>query len=161
MLEGLFPKEFHVIDWWMKAEYREGTLNPNTDKPFVSKEEWFAWIEDCYNNSMRLLQDGIDKGVVIVHEDESSHVFSTLPSDHFDYVYLDGERDSYSGYQEEMKNAARVLKDTGFIAGHDFVEEHWRGRHDITNVENVLKFCSESDWKLFAVTYYNFVLRKK
>lgn len=48
-----------------------------------------------------------------------SSVLGTFPAKYFDMVYIDGDH-SYEGVMLDLVNAARAIKDGGWIMGHDY-----------------------------------------
>jgi hypothetical protein len=82
----------------------------------------------------------ISAGRVILHGGMSTEVLAALPEGLFDWVYLDTSH-TYEDTRRELDECARVVKGTGYIAGHDFCFPYGV-------IAAVYDFCVKSQWAL-------------
>ena len=61
----------------------------------------------------------IEKGVVELHQGDSSTLLGTLPDRHFDFIYIDGDH-SYNGVVKDLEQSSRKIKDEGWIVCNDY-----------------------------------------
>lgn len=59
---------------------------------------------------------------VEVAKSESVNFLKMMPSNSFDFIYIDTTH-SYDYTIEELQNSYRVIKNGGFICGHDYCEK--------------------------------------
>lgn len=80
-----------------------------------------------------------------------------------DAVYIDASHD-YQDVLDDLRAWSRVVKDGGYIFGHDYVSDNPQAKKlNFGVIEAVKAFCDEMDWYLWAVTdeeFPSFALRK-
>lgn len=64
-------------------------------------------------------EQAIERGTVELHQGDSSTLLANLPDRHFDFIYIDGDH-SYEGVARDLAQAARKIKDDGWIVCNDY-----------------------------------------
>jgi SAM-dependent methyltransferase len=93
----------------------------------------------------------ISAGKVRLHRQKSIAALQQFPEHYFDWVYLDTDH-SYATTAAELALCARVVKPSGFIAGHDYVTGNWNGGVRYGVVEAVNAFCVRENWTFRYLT---------
>jgi hypothetical protein len=63
--------------------------------------------------------DAVAQGRVQLHQGDSSTLLGALPDRSFDFIYIDGDH-SYEGVTRDLAQAARKIKDDGWIVCNDY-----------------------------------------
>jgi hypothetical protein len=71
------------------------------------------WFDPC------LLVDPIHQGAVEIHLGDSSTELGNFPSEHFDWLYIDGDH-SYEGVNRDIAVACRKVKRDGILVFNDY-----------------------------------------
>ena len=66
------------------------------------------------------MKQQIEDEVVVLKRGYSYDVLPTFPSNHFDWVYVDGAHD-YEGVRRDLQDCYEIVKPGGLIAGHDYI----------------------------------------
>jgi hypothetical protein len=61
----------------------------------------------------------VQQGRVQLHQGDSSTLLGALPDQSFDFIYIDGDH-SYEGVTRDLVQAARKIKDDGWIVCNDY-----------------------------------------
>ncbi len=61
----------------------------------------------------------VEQGLVQLHQGDSSTLLGALPDQSFDFIYIDGDH-SYAGVTRDLAQAARKIKDDGWIVCNDY-----------------------------------------
>jgi chloramphenicol O-acetyltransferase type B len=64
-------------------------------------------------------EPAIQDRTVELHQGDSSTLLGQLPDRHFDFIYIDGDH-SYDGVVRDLAQAARKIKDDGWIVCNDY-----------------------------------------
>lgn len=111
-----------------------------------------------------LFADEIADQRVSVHLGNSPDVLASLPANHFDWVYVDGDH-SYEGAKRDLEASHRVIKSGGLIAVNDYIYFESSGFSKYGVVEAVNEFCIDFnyEWVYFALhgRLYNDVVLKQ
>lgn len=104
------------------------------------------------------LSQFIDKGRCRIVQEDSSVAAAMLRREgkKFDFVYIDGDH-SYEGIVRDIKAWLPLLRDGGYLSGHDF---HWAGvkkaLEELVNESGwdfVRKTNSDGDWLVGPVSF--------
>lgn len=90
---------------------------------------------------------------VIFHRAASRIAFACYPDDYFDWLYLDSDH-AYETVLQDLRDAARVVKGSGVIAGHDFnvVAKNQPKERPIEVYQALVEFTATTPWEVVAVT---------
>lgn len=107
----------------------------------------------------------ISAGKVRLHRQKSIAALGQFPDHYFDWVYLDTDH-SYPTTAAELALCARVVKPSGWIAGHDYVTGNWNGGVRYGVVEAVNAFCVRENWAFRYLTaethrHLSFAIQRK
>lgn len=147
ILDVTSPKEFHVIDPWdlLKGHSKHGKQH--------------------HKVVLETLQKEIDAGIVTVHKDFSENVLPTFSNNYFDWVYVDADH-SYESVIQELNTCKNLVKDNGYICGHDYTRWAGNGLVRFGVVEAVNEFCNEHQYEIVLLTnephrHLSYVLKKR
>jgi hypothetical protein len=129
ILETNSPRKLHLIDCWDSTRYNKDLQN--------SVENKFAHY--------------IEKDKVKIHIGLSTSVHDKFPDKYFDWIYIDTDH-SYETTKMELELYKNKMKDTGIIAGHDFIVGNWSGMVKYGVIEAVFEFCVKNNWELIHIT---------
>jgi hypothetical protein len=140
ILEACAPKELVLIDIWAPGPMTSGDVDGNNIQEYIGEQ-----LELATRDRMR------HRSQVKIIKSPSS-ILATFPANSFDAVYIDGDH-SYNGAMLDLVNSARVVKDGGWIMGHDYDHnpEKSATRHDFGVKEAVDVFCRAYGQKIAAV----------
>lgn len=140
ILSRCAPRLLLLIDAWQHVPDGSYAI----DKSNVSQDEhdrFYAVV--CARFSAE-----IAAGTVIVLRGPSEVVLPQLPDRWLDWIYLDGDH-TLDAMRRDLASCDRIVKGTGFIAGHDYVENDAAG---FGVVPAVAEFCPTRHWRLVART---------
>lgn len=123
------PKRLELVDVWSSSRYGQ-------DK-FI-----------LVNNK---LSKQIEKGQVSITRKLSIDAAETFEDNYFDWIYIDTDH-SYSTTIQELYAYKDKIKDSGFIAGHDYVMGNWNKRYKYGVIEAVAEFCVKENWRFVYIT---------
>lgn len=109
ILEHNNPKKLYLIDLWQNFDcgYDDCAING------ISQEE-----HDTLFDSVKTLFKNNDNVEII--RDYSTVALNKFDDKYFDWVYIDADH-SYNACKLDLEAADRVVKDTGYICGHDYL----------------------------------------
>ena len=109
-------------------------------------------------------QTAIQQGIVELHQGDSSSLLAALPDYSFDFIYIDGDH-SYDGVVKDLDQAARKIKDDGWIVCNDYtlyspLEQIYYGVYRAVN-----EFCFKHGFEIVYLGlhpwgYHDVALRK-
>lgn len=97
----------------------------------------------------------IERGVVDLHEGDSSTMLSQFPDQYFNFIYVDGDH-SYDGVKRDIQAAITKVKPDGYLIFNDYT--YWSPvecmRYGVMQAVNEL--CVEDGWEMvyFALAQY-------
>jgi hypothetical protein len=120
ILDVVSPSRLHLIDPW------------HYETADVYDDAWYggrasggqAELDDRYRAVLDRFADEIGSGQVVVHRNESAPVLRELPSDTFDWVYIDGNH-LYQFVKLDLELSLERTKVGGLITGDDYREGGW------------------------------------
>lgn len=141
MLENLKPEKLFLVDCWEEM--------PDSSDFYTQEnlDDAYEWVKRKFTYSKE------------VHiEKMFSNEFMETTNEKFDMVYIDADH-TYEGCKRDLELALKVVKEDGFICGHDYVlrDIEYDGKRGV-NVKNygvveaVDEFCEKHGWTLVAVT---------
>lgn len=101
------PRELVLIDIWAPGSMVSADVDGHNRRVCEGAE---------LEKATRKRMEGLT-GVRIIKSPSS--VLETFPSRYFDMIYIDADH-SYEGVMSDLANSARVVKDGGWIMGHDY-----------------------------------------
>jgi len=107
ILDTAHPRELVLFDLWPDCDVSSGDVDGNNGRTFPGPE-----LEKAVRARF-----ASDPRVRIV-KGRSTNIRS-FPADSFDMVYVDGDH-GYHGVREDFVNCWRVLKNGGWLMGHDY-----------------------------------------
>ncbi len=107
VLDVCKPLELVLFDLWPECDVSSGDVDGNNGRTFPGPE-----LEKAVRARF-----ASDPRVRIV-KGRSTNIRS-FPADSFDMVYVDGDH-GYHGVREDLVNCWRVLKNGGWLMGHDY-----------------------------------------
>ncbi|HTI89934.1 MAG TPA: class I SAM-dependent methyltransferase [Puia sp.] len=126
ILEICHPRELHLIDTLLS--------NYSIESKFKSE---------------------IDRGQVLLHENDSATAINKLPDNHFDFIYIDADH-SYKGVQRDIQAAKTKIKEGGFLIFNDYT--YWSPGECINYgvIRAVNELCIMDNWEMiyFALAGY-------
>lgn len=142
LLEQLKPKLLILSDLWAETP----------DVRFTSSNEQL--VKERFSREMSL-------GLVEVRKGDSIEQLRAAKNNTVDLVYIDTTH-AYALTLDELKNAERIVKETGFLCGHDFVQP--QGKENSYGVmAAVMEFCLQRKWSITHLsmeTHRSFCLRR-
>jgi ubiquinone/menaquinone biosynthesis C-methylase UbiE len=109
-------------------------------------------------------QTAIQQGIIELHQGDSSSLLAALPDRSFDFIYIDGDH-SYDGIVKDLDQAARKIKDDGWIVCNDYtlyspLEKIYYGVYRAVN-----EFCFKHGFEIVYLGlhpwgYHDVALRK-
>lgn len=107
LLQTCRPRELVLFDLWPDCEVSSGDVDGNNGRTFTGPE-----LEKAVRARFA------DTPAVRIIKGYSTNI-RDFPPDHFDAIYVDGDH-GYHGVREDLMNCWRVLKDGGWLMGHDY-----------------------------------------
>lgn len=123
------PTKLYLVDTW------------STDRFNVEK---MSKVNNKFQNQINTGQVEI----VLRTSYEAAIQFSDLS---VDWIYIDTDH-SYETTRRELYSFAPKIKESGFIAGHDYSMGNWASGYKYGVIEAVHEFCVAEDWELAYVT---------
>jgi hypothetical protein len=123
------PKKLHLIDFWGSKKY-------NQDKRKKVENKFSKYIES----------DEIEINLGL-----STEVVESFEDNYFDWIYIDTSH-SYKGTIEELELYSKKVKESGIIAGHDYILGNWNGLVRYGVIEAVYEFCVKYNWQILYLT---------
>ena len=123
------PKKLHLIDFWGSKRY-------NQDKR--------KKVEHKFSKNIESKEVEINLGL-------STEVVESFEDDYFDWIYIDTSH-SYEGTIEELELYSKKVKESGIIAGHDYILGNWNGLVRYGVIEAVYEFCIKYNWEILYLT---------
>ena len=102
------PKELYLVDIW-QGEWGSGDKNGNN---YIS-------ISDMEVEYLKIYNKYITVPNIHVIRSKSNTFFQSIEDNYFDVVYIDGDHEQQAVYND-MINAFRVVKNGGWMMGHDY-----------------------------------------
>lgn len=142
LFDDVRPTRLHLVDPWA-----------NQPLPNWSHATWEAHLTSMRNTQQRFKKH-ITDGRVVIHQGHSRNVLAQMRDDSLDWMFIDGDH-RYEGCLADLRESDRLVKDTGYIIGHDYVsgdDSPWAKKGHYGVVEAVDQFIAESDWDIFGFT---------
>jgi hypothetical protein len=139
ILDLCCPKKLVLIDLW-EGHIPSGDLNGNNLETFSSD---FLYQSVCENFSN-------EPTVEIVKA--PSNKLAEYSNDHFDAIYIDGDH-SYEGVKADLEMSLNLVKNGGFIMGHDYLinPERAQNYYDFGVKSAVDEFCLKYGQRIYAL----------
>lgn len=123
----------------------------------ISKLE-LVEIESSFVNLLKLKhQKYILSNRCLIYHDSSANFAHSVPDNHFDLVYIDGEHD-YDNVKNDIDLYFRKVKSGGFLSGHDYwLDNKWPGVNmaveDFVKVNDIVDIQTfrDSSWLIRKV----------
>ena len=107
ILEACEPSKLVLIDPW-DGLIMSGDLNGNDVETF-SGDSLYSQVYETFSKDPR-----------VEIQRSMSSILQNYPDDSFDCIYIDGDH-SYEGVKADLEMSLRVVRDGGFIMGHDYL----------------------------------------
>jgi len=143
ILANTAPRRLHLIDPWEHQERDDYANDVNN----VADERQ----ESRFNAVRARFQNEIAHGVVEVHRDYSEDAAIFFAAGQLDWIYVDGMHTEAAAHQD-LTTYARLVKDDGFILGHDYTNHVQARAWNFGVVEAVNRFVKESGFEFVALT---------
>jgi hypothetical protein len=143
ILQLIKPKELHLIDIWRENRYGSGYSPGNLwSRGFRRFDPW--------KNINIKFESEIQARKIILHRGYSAEKMKGLPSDYYDFIYIDAAHD-YENVKTDLLEAHRLIKRDGIISGHDYIK--WgRFGYKTGVVEAVNEFVNEFNYEFLFFT---------
>jgi hypothetical protein len=122
------PSALYLVDSWENARYQQG----------------FEYIQSRFAQQIKA-------GAVILNRGRSIDILPTLPVKSFDWLYLDTTHE-YTDTLQELYLCESIVKDGGYIAGHDFCVGNPYSAIPYGVIRAVYEFCTERNWGFEYIT---------
>jgi hypothetical protein len=122
------PAKLHLVDMWSSERYARGL-----------------------ETIMQKHREVIERGGLHIHQGASLEMLETFPEAYFDWVYIDTDH-TYPTTAAELRLAARKVKHTGFIAGHDYCPGNVVTPWPYGVIEACNEFCVKEGWQYRFLT---------
>ena len=109
-------------------------------------------------------QSTIQQGIVELHQGDSSALLAATPDRSFDFIYIDGDH-SYEGAVRDLEQAARKIKDDGWIVCNDYTIYSPLEKSKYGVYRAVNEFCLKHGYEIAYLglhqwSYHDVALRK-
>lgn len=140
ILDNCQPRELVLIDLWPDCDVMSGDADGNNPRT-VQGRELEARVRNRFQAST----------VVSILKGPSTRL-REFPDDHFDAVYVDADH-GYFGVRQDLATAWRVLRDGGWLMGHDYAFNREKTQLDIPfGVQAAVRdFCRDHREQVFAL----------
>lgn len=132
ILTHVFPKKLHLVDIWRLAGHSWGGMQTETIYQTVAKK----------------YAKEIESKQVEMNECNDLEFLRELPDDYFDWVYVDSTH-MYAHTKSELEILKDKVKDSGFIAGHDWNPNPKHRHHGVYKA--VIEFVEQYGYELAIV----------
>lgn len=132
LLDICRPRELVLFDLWPDCDVESGDVDGNNIRRVAGSElETKVRTRFAHDNRVRIV-----KGY--------STSIRRYPRDSFDAVYIDGDH-GYRGVRRDLMNCWRVVKDGGWLMGHDYAinPEKTASRYQFGVKAAVTDFCRD------------------
>jgi hypothetical protein len=133
------PTKLLLIDPW-EGQITSGDLNGNNVEVF-NGDLIYSQVYESFSRDPRveLLKS-------------KSNSLQNYANDSFDCVYIDGDH-SYDGVKADLEMSLRVVRDGGFIMGHDYLinPEKTKNNYDFGVKRAVDEFCLAHTQQIYAL----------
>ena len=137
------PKKLHLVDPWEFQERDDYRADPN-NVPTTEGDKRHATVLTRFNNE-------ISAGTIQVHRKFSDAAIEDFDANYFDWIYVDSIH-TYDGVRNDLEQYFPLVRDGGFILGHDFTNRDGARKWNFEVVEAVHDFLRLHDCTLIAVT---------
>jgi len=141
--EIVAPRQFHLIDPWAH-QVESGYV---ADLNNVAQAEQ----DERYHSVLKLFDQQIADGSVIVHRAYSSIAAKEIPDKSLDLIYIDGDH-TYEAVRSDLALYSEKITDTGLILGHDYANHPGSRNQNMGVVEAVDEFVMGSDFEFVFLT---------
>jgi hypothetical protein len=153
ILRIVAPAHLHLVDPW------EHVATPGYE------QAWYGGgakggqkeMDERYESVLARFRREIDAGQVVVHRGLSNDFGSTLPAEHLDWVYIDGNH-TYEFVKRDLDLFFGKLKPRGYLLGDDYHDGGWWAGGVKKAVD---EFVRAYPVDVVALKYEQFVLRKR
>jgi hypothetical protein len=153
ILRIVAPARLHLVDPWK-----------HFDSP-AYKHAWYGGgakrgqteMDERYESVLARFRREIDGGHVLVHRRFSNDFGLDLPSEHLDWVYIDGDH-TYEFVKRDLELFFEKLKPGGHLLGDDYQDGGWWAGGVKKAVD---EFVRAYPVDVVALKYQQFVLRKR
>lgn len=143
LLKVTRPKKLHLVDPWTFQDRDDYRADPN-NVPTTEGDNRHAAVLARFNCE-------ISAGTVEVHRQFSANAAKNFNANHFDWIYIDSIH-TYDGVRNDLEQYFPLVRDGGFILGHDFTNRDGARKWNFEVVEAVHDFLNLHDCTLVAVT---------
>ena len=142
------PNKLYLIDpWWMLGIKRY---------PFSIVRQS---VVNAYIKVIKYFEDELISGKVVVKVGYDYDILVHFPDDYFDWVYLDASH-GYEESKRELEILKHKVKDSGFIAGHDWEPNPNHIQHGLYKAVN--EFIENNPYDLaYLDNHTQWCIRKK
>lgn len=132
LLENFNPERLMLVDPW-EGIIHSGDQNGNGHEEYTG-DKLYSMVNNRFESW---------KQIVSLHRVKSTDFFYTIVDNIIDLVYVDGDH-SYDGCKKDLIEAFRVVKNGGWIVGHDYGINPNRSNHQGSPgvTKAVDEFCS-------------------
>jgi hypothetical protein len=153
ILRIVAPARFYLVDPW-----------EHFDTP-AYKHAWYGGgakggqneMDERYESVLVRFRREIDAGQVLVHRGFSNDFGLTLPADHLDWVYIDGDH-TYEFVKRDLELFFGKLKPGGHLIGDDYHDGGWWAGGVKKAVD---EFMRTYPVDIVTLKYEQFMLRKR
>src|SRR5262249_9334468 len=114
-----------------------------------------AWDDERFSRGLELVQSRFEREIAVgsgtIHHGRSVDVLPSLAKKSFDWIYLDTTH-GYDDTVQELRLCKSLIKDGGYIAGHDFCTGNPYNGYPYGVIQAVYEFCAEYRWKFVYIT---------
>jgi hypothetical protein len=149
-----------------KGDFAKDILDTIRPKKLYLIDSWETDEENYGNEALirRRFVKEISKGLVFVKRGKSLPELRKFSDNSLDWVYIDTNH-NYKLTKNELIESKRIVKNTGFIAGHDYVTGAWLDRIRFGVVEAVNEFCVKYNYEVILLSneshrHISYVLKK-
>lgn len=122
--------KLYLVDLFDKIDTAtSGDKSGNNVKVYLHTDAMFEVVKKKFESNP----------IVEICTSDSVSFLNSMPDDYFDFIYIDTVHD-YNHTKLELGASLRVIKDGGFICGHDYHEKEYPGL-----VLAVNEFCNNNN----------------
>ena len=149
------PKKLHLIDCW-QHQNRKDYLRDGNNVPEELQQERFLLVAEKFSNE-------VSEGKVNIHRAYSTEAAKKFGNAYFDWVYVDAMH-TYDAVLSDLKTYYPLVREDGFIAGHDYANHPGALADGFGVIEAVNKFVKETGSYLLLLTedgYPSYIIAKE